>query len=112
RCRKRSLVVFLTNLFDELNADVISEYLHNLTGRHLPLGAFLRDHDLFALADRAPDAGPDLYKGAAAAAILSWRERVLARLRRQGVLTLDVFPQDLTAMLVNRYLEIKALHLL
>jgi uncharacterized protein (DUF58 family) len=112
RCRKRSLVVLLTNLFDELNAQVVSEYLHNLTGRHLPLGAFLRDHDLFALADQAPDQGPDLYKGAAAAAILSWRERVLAQLRLRGVLTLDVFPQELTAVLVNRYLEIKARHLL
>ncbi len=112
RCRKRSLVVLLTNLFDELNAQVLSEYLHNLTGRHLPLGAFLRDHDLFALADKATDLGPDLYQGAAAAAILSWRERVIGRLRLQGVLTVDVFPQELTAVLVNRYLEIKARHLL
>ncbi len=112
RCRKRSLVVLLTNLFDDLNAQILSEYLHNLTGRHLPLGAFLRDHDLFALADGAPDQGADLYKGAAAAAILSWREQVLARLRLRGVLTLDVFPQELTAVLVNRYLEIKARHLL
>jgi uncharacterized protein (DUF58 family) len=112
RCRKRSLVVLLTNLFDDVNAQILSEYLENLTGRHLPLGAFLRDHDLFALADRAPDAGIELYQGAAAAAILSWREQVLARLRLQGVLTLDVFPQELTAVLVNRYLEIKARHLL
>jgi uncharacterized protein (DUF58 family) len=112
RCRKRSLVVLLTNLFDELNAQVLSEYLHNLTGRHLPLGAFLRDYDLFALADHAPDFGPDLYKGAAAAALLTWREQVLARLQLQGVLTLDVFPRELTAVLVNRYLEIKARHLL
>ena len=37
RCRKRSLVVLLTNLFDEVNAQIVSEYLGNLTGRHLPL---------------------------------------------------------------------------
>jgi uncharacterized protein (DUF58 family) len=112
RCRKRSLVVLLTNLFDELNAQIVSEYLRNLTGRHLPLAAFLRDHDLFALADGAPSAGLRLYQGAAAAALLSWREAVLARLRLGGVLTLDVFPEELTATLVNRYLEIKARHLL
>jgi uncharacterized protein (DUF58 family) len=112
RCRKRSLVVLLTNLFDELNAQLVSEYLRNVTGRHLPLGVFLRDHDLYALADVAPADGIRLYQGAAAAALLSWRESVLARLRLQGVLTLDVFPQQLTALLVNRYLEIKARHLL
>jgi len=112
RCRKRSLVVLMTNLFDELSAQLAGEYLRNLTGRHLPLAVFLRDHDLFALAEQAPDHGLGLYQGAAAASLLNWRERVLARLRLSGVLTLDVFPEELTTGLVNRYLEIKARHLL
>jgi uncharacterized protein (DUF58 family) len=112
RCRKRSLVVLMTNIFDELSAQLAGEYLRNLTGRHLPLAVFLRDHDLFALAEKAPDHGLELYQGAAAASLLNGRERSLARLRMGGVLTLDVFPEDLTTELVNRYLEIKAKHLL
>ena len=112
RCRKRSLVVVLTNLFDEVSGQIVGEYLGNLPGRHLPLGVFLRDHDLFALADTASDHGPGLYQGAAAADLLNWRERVLAGLRSRGVLTLDAFPDELTGELVNRYLEIKARHLL
>jgi uncharacterized protein (DUF58 family) len=112
RCRKRSLVVLMTNLFDDLNAQLASEYLRNLRGRHLPLAVFLRDHDLFALADNAPGEGLGLFQGAAAASMLSWRESVLARLRQGGVLTLDAFPEELTAQLVNRYLDIKARHLL
>jgi uncharacterized protein (DUF58 family) len=112
RCRKRSLVVLMTNLFDDLSAQLAGVYLRNLRGRHLPLGVFLRDHDLFAVADRAPELGLGLYQGAAAAALLNWRERVLAGLRLSGVLTLDAFPEELTAVLVNRYLEIKARHLL
>jgi uncharacterized protein (DUF58 family) len=112
RCRKRSLVVVLTNLFDEVSGQILGEYLENLTGRHLPLGVFLRDHDLFALADTAADHGPGLYLGAAAADLLNWRERMLAGLRGRGVLILDVFPGELTGELVNRYLEIKARHLL
>ena len=63
RCRKRSLVVLISNLFDEVSAQILSEYLGNLSGRHLPLGVFLRDHDLFALADSAPESGPGLYPG-------------------------------------------------
>jgi uncharacterized protein (DUF58 family) len=112
RCRKRSLVVLLTNLFDEVTAQILAEYLENLTGRHLPLGVFLRDQDLFALADAAPEEGPGLFASAAAADLLNWRERVLAGLRGRGVLTLDVFPGELTGELVSRYLEIKARHLL
>ncbi|WP_165231575.1 DUF58 domain-containing protein [Aquisphaera insulae] len=116
RCRKRSLVILLTNLFDEVSAGILAEHLRNLTGRHLPLGVFLRDHDLFAMADAAAEAdpagGPGLFAGAAAADLLNWRERVLAGLRREGVLTLDAFPGELTGNLVSRYLAIKARHLL
>jgi uncharacterized protein (DUF58 family) len=112
RCRKRSLVVMVTNLFDEVNAQLVSEYLGNLVGRHLPLLVLLRDHDIFALADAAPDQGPGLYRGAAAASLLNWRERTLASLRGRGVLTLDLFPDEMTAPLINQYLQIKARHLL
>ncbi|MHC5541485.1 DUF58 domain-containing protein, partial [Singulisphaera rosea] len=112
RCRKRSLVVLMSNLFDDVNAGLVVDHLANLVGRHLPLGVFLRDHDIFALADNAPDKGPGLYQGAAAASLLNWRERVLSGLRKRGALTLDVFPDDLTAPLINEYLQIKARHLL
>ena len=112
RCRKRSLVVLMSNLFDDVNAQIVADHLANLVGKHLPLGVFLRDRDIFNLADRAPDHGPDLYKGAAAAALLNWRERALTGLRMRGVLTLDVFPDELTAPLINQYLQIKARHLL
>jgi uncharacterized protein (DUF58 family) len=112
RCRKRSLVVLMTNLFDDVNAQIVADHLGNLVGRHLPLLVLLRDHDIFALADHAPDDGPGLYPGAAAAALLNWRERTLAGLRRRGALTLDLFPDEMTAPMINRYLQIKARHLL
>ncbi|QEH33927.1 hypothetical protein OJF2_24590 [Aquisphaera giovannonii] len=112
RCRKRSLVILLTNLFDEVAAGILAEHLKNLTGRHLPLAVLLRDHDLFAMADAATRDDAALCAGAASADLLNWRERVLAGLRREGVLTLDAFPDELTAALVSRYLAIKARHLL
>ena len=112
RCRKRSLVVLMTNVFDEVNARQVGDQLGNVVGRHLPLGVFLRDQDIFAMADGAPDRGPGLYSGAVAASMLTWRERVMAGLRLKGALTLDVFPNDLTAPLINQYLQIKARHLL
>lgn len=112
RCAKRSLVIMMTNLFDDMTAGLVAEYLANLRGRHLPLGVFLRDRDIFGLADSEETSGLRFYQSAAAAEMLNWRERALAGIRRRGTLTLDVFPEDLTASLVNRYLEIKARHLL
>lgn len=112
RCRKRSLVVTMTNVFDDVNGAQVADHLSVIVGRHLPLGVFLRDRDLFNLADGADESEQAFYRAAAAAAMLNWRERVLGRLRQKGALTLDVFPDELTAPLVNRYLQIKARHLL
>lgn len=110
--RKRSLVVLITNMIDEVNANQIEQYLTNLTGRHLPLGVFLRDHRLFDAVDVESPTGDDLWRAAAAADILAWRHQVLGDITRQGAMTLDTFPEDMTAPLINRYLEVKARHLL
>lgn len=129
--RKRTLVILITNVIDEVNANQVSRHLTTLSGKHLPMGVMLRDHALFDpieavepeyeahLADGANQPGgvlaipePRLYQAAAAADILLWRRRVLANLETKGVLLVDTFPEKLTAPLVNQYMEIKARHLL
>lgn len=111
-CRKRALVVLMTNVIDEVNANQIQQYLQSFVGRHLPLAVLLRDRVLFDAADQEPTNDEELYRAAAAAEILTWRQQVLADLSAKGVLSLDVFPDELTAPLVNQYLDIKARHLL
>ena len=111
-CHKRSLVVLVTNVIDQVNANQIERYLTNLVGRHLPLGVMLRDHRLFDAVATDQPAGDRLWRAAAAADVLEWRQQSLIDLRSKGVLAIDVFPEGMTAPLVNRYLEIKARHLL
>ena len=111
-CQKRALVILVTNVIDEVNANQIHQYLSSISGRHLPLGVLLRDHRLFEAADTPFPSGDDLYCSAAAADILSWRQHVISTLQHHGSLALDVYPEDMTAPLVNQYLEIKARHLL
>jgi uncharacterized protein (DUF58 family) len=111
-CRKRSLVVLVTNIIDEVNANQIEQYLRNLAGRHLPLGILLRERRLFSAVEIEHPDDDKLWPAAAAAEILAWRHQVLTDLAHQGVLVLDVFPEQMTAPLINRYLEIKARHLL
>ena len=53
-----------------------------------------------------------MFRAAAAADILLWRDQVLKDLQHRGVLTIDTFAEDLTAPLVNQYLDVKAKHLL
>lgn len=111
-CQKRSLVVMISNVIDEVNAHQVEQYLGTIVGRHLPLGILLRDHRLFDAADTEKLYGRNLFEAAAAAEILTWRHQVLTDLAHRGVMAMDVFPEDLTANLVNQYLEIKARHLL
>ncbi len=110
--RKRSLVVLITNVIDEVNANQVERYLTNLVGRHLPLGVLLRDHRLFDAVEAELPVGNELWRAAAAADILTWRHQVLTDMIGKGAMMLDVFPEDMTAPLINRYLEVKARHLL
>lgn len=112
RCRKRSLVILITNVIDEVNSNQVQRHLISLVGRHLPLAVLLRDHSLFSASQTTPGNDASLYRAAAAQEIINWRRTVLADLHSQGVLSLDVFPEQLTAPLVNSYLDIKARHLL
>lgn len=111
-CKKRSLVVLVSNLIDEVNSHQVEQYLGNLVGRHLPLGVLLRDHRLFEAAEHPHPSGEQLYRSAAAAEILTWRHQVLTDLTHRGVLALDLYPENMTAPLINQYLEVKARHLL
>ncbi|MEM6470818.1 MAG: DUF58 domain-containing protein [Planctomycetota bacterium] len=111
-CKRRSLVVLATNIIDEVNASAVSDYLGNINGQHLPMGVILRDRTIFDAADHPERSELDLYRAAAAADILVWRDQVLKDLEHRGVLLVDAFPDELTAPLVNQYLEIKAKHLL
>ena len=111
-CLKRSLVVLVSNVIDEVNAHQVHQYLGSLVGRHLPLGVLLRDHRLFHPLESDNLSGDQLYQAAAAAEIVGWRQQVIADLQHQGALMMDVYPEQLTARMVNQYLEIKARHLL
>jgi uncharacterized protein (DUF58 family) len=49
-----------------------------------------------------------LYESAAAEELIVARAEALERMRLAGVTVLDVSPSEMTAAVVNRYLEIKA----
>ncbi|MFN3189790.1 MAG: DUF58 domain-containing protein [Aureliella sp.] len=111
-CRKRSLVVLVTNVIDQVNAEQIQSYVRNLGKGHLPLLVLLRDHRIFEFADNPAEDPEVMYRSAAASQLLLWRNQVLTRMKADGALSLDVFPEAMTSPLVNSYLEVKARHLL
>lgn len=116
RVRKRALVVLFSQVIDEHGAAALLRHVRALGPRHLPLCVLFRDPDLDRLADPerldAHDPAGDLFvRGTAAEAIL-WRERLARELGARGASVLHVPPHRATPALINRYLEIKAHHLL
>ena len=109
---RRSLVVLLTAVQDQVNADAAAAVARALGSRHLPLCVWLRDPRLDALASQPADDEASFYGRGAAAELLAWRAEALAGLRRRGVLVVDTAPEDLSTALLSRYLEIKARRLL
>lgn len=107
--KKRSLVIVFTQVADEVSAADLLRLARGLSPRHLPLFVVFRDEDVFA---QAEGARVDPYQRSAAAEILAARDRLLRELGRGGALVVDVATSGITPQLINRYLEIKARHLL
>ena len=104
--KRRALVVLITNLRDEDEAELIPA-LHLMRKRHLVLIASLQESSINAMIGnevRGFDAALDY---AAAQQYLNYRREAHQKIERQGVLTFDVEPDKLPINMVNRYLEIK-----
>lgn len=112
RFRKRSLVVLLTHALDDLHLGAISRHLKELRSPHLVLGSFLRNVPLYERVNAVPTTDVDAFQIAAAAEMLHAQTVQIAELQKSNLLVLDTLPEDLSASLISRYLDIKARHLL
>lgn len=105
RCRKRSLVVLITNVRDEDCQDLLA-CARTLGERHLVVVATLREAAIDDLRDQ-PANSESLAVIAAAHHYAAERANALAALAARGVHTIDCTPAELPARLVNAYLDIK-----
>ena len=105
---KRALIVFFTDVIDIRASQALLAYVTRSAARHLVLVVALRNDALFE-ATRIPDSGTPalLYESAAAEEVVQARDEVLHRMRRAGVIVLDVSPSTMTASVINQYLELK-----
>ena len=112
RVRRRSLVCLFTDFLDEDQAMPLVLPLRRLARRHVPLCLSLEDTAITRLMKTEPQGPADAFQQAAASELLADRERLKAKIGRDGVQLVDVRPEELSLSAVNRYLEIKARGLL
>lgn len=107
RQRRRSLVIFLTNLRGEDGKELVPA-LQVLKARHLVLLASMRERTVEDAIAEPVTSFSSALTYLAADRYLQERREVLATLGALGVLTLDSTAQGFAVALANRYFDIKA----
>jgi len=106
-CKRRSLVVLITDLVDEEGSKELLASLRLLRPRHLPLVVTIADRDLRAVVREAPDTAEELFTQSVAEEIMHLREAALRLVESQGGLALDVTAAALAPALLEKYLQVK-----
>jgi uncharacterized protein (DUF58 family) len=103
--KRRALIVWLTEIAETAGVPDVIEQAMTMASRHVVLFAVMRQPEMQELADRAPSSTSEMYRVAAAQETLDRREALLRGLRQRGALVLEVSPAELSAGVVDRYLE-------
>jgi uncharacterized protein (DUF58 family) len=106
RLRRRTFIIMISN-FREEDGESLSWILKQIRRRHLLLLVSLREAEAEALARRVPQNGEEALETAAAFSYLSARKRLAKKWEHMGLLTLECSQAELSASLINRYLEVK-----
>ncbi len=106
-CKRRALVVVLTDLVDEEGSRQLLTSLRLLRPRHLPLVVCIADRDLKAAVRDTPDTLRDLFSQSVAEEIMFQREAALRLVEQQGGLALDVTTAALVPNLLETYIRVK-----
>ncbi|HLL75438.1 MAG TPA: DUF58 domain-containing protein [Pyrinomonadaceae bacterium] len=106
-CKRRALVVLLTDLVDEEGSRELLTSLKLLRPRHLPLVTTIADRDLRSALRETPDNVRDLFNQSVAEEITAHREAALRLVERQGGLALDVTTATLAPSLLETYIRVK-----
>lgn len=112
RYRKRSLVILVTHALDEVHLGAISRHMRELQNPHLVLAAFLRNVPLHQRVNALPTTDLESFQIAAAARLVATQTAQIVKLEKSGLLAVETVPEQMSAQLISRYLDIKARHLL
>jgi uncharacterized protein (DUF58 family) len=110
--RRRSLVLWITEMADSARRPDIADAAVDLARRHLVLLLVLNHPEIHATAAREPHTAAQMFESAAAQEVIERRRQILAGLRSKGVLVAETTPGALRTDAINEYLEVKARGLL
>ncbi|HEX5275029.1 MAG TPA: DUF58 domain-containing protein [Candidatus Rubrimentiphilum sp.] len=105
--RKRSLIVFFTDMVDPVAQSSVLAQIGSLAKRHIVVCVFMNDRAIDRALETAPKSSSDVYAAAVALELRDERHAAAAILHRLGVQVIDVPARELTTALIDRYLLVK-----
>lgn len=105
---RRALVVVITDIIDITASSELLSALGRLRSRYLPFCIALRDPQVDAIANATTSSLESAYTRSVALDLISQRQVAFASLQQKGVLVLDAPANQISDLLVDRYLNLKA----
>jgi uncharacterized protein (DUF58 family) len=108
RINQRSFLLLFTNFETMASLERQLPFLKRLAGRHLVCVVFFENTLLKTIHENQPDSIEGIYIKTIADRFDFEKKQIVKELRRHGVLSILTTPQQLTADVINKYLELKA----
>jgi uncharacterized protein (DUF58 family) len=109
---KRSLLLIYTNFDNIIGMERQLNYMQQLARQHVVLAIFFENEELKNFAARKPQTTEDYFQQVIAEKFIYEKQYVTTVLRQHGVYSLLTTPDNLSVDVINKYLEMKAKHLL
>lgn len=104
---KRSLLILYTNFCGMTDMERQLPYLRQINSRHRLLVVFFEDRELRDFIRRRPGSTEDYYRHVIAGKFAGEQRLIVSTLKRNGIQSLLTTPENLSADVINKYLEIK-----
>jgi uncharacterized protein (DUF58 family) len=101
------LILWITDLAETAMRPEVIDGAMQLLHRHVLLFVAMAQPEVESIAQSRPKNVDQMFRAAAAQEMAGRRELLLACLREQGALTLDLNPEALTSSVLNQYLTVK-----
>lgn len=104
---RRSIVTVFTEFADTTSAELMLENVSRLISRHTILFVVFRDEEVEAMLRAAPATPEDVSRTILADAMQQDRDKVITRLKRQGVQVVDAPLGEIGLRLIETYMKLK-----
>jgi len=108
KIKTRSLILLFSNFENEFAMRRALPYLIQMNKKHLLVVVFFQNSDLKELAYKRSYAVKDLYTSVVAERMITMKARMAREMKQFGIQTILTNPEELSANVINKYLELKA----